>query len=237
MIKLFRRFRLKMIKENRTSRYLLYAFGEILLVMIGILLALQVNNWNTQRNVKIEERTSYGNIKRQINDDKSVIQGNIDYNNLYMEQFEFASQIIDANDRSRMDTLGFTAFNLVKYSDFNRNGNIYETLVNSGEIKLLNSNEIKDGIQRLEETYIYMNRMEKIHFDAIMLGVVSELHTILKFSDRSVQKPERLYSYEFQNQILTFIGIMEEKDEIYLRAIKEINSITTLIDNELNSDI
>ena len=46
MINLFRKTRQKLIKENRVSKYLLYAIGEILLVMIGILMALQVNNWN-----------------------------------------------------------------------------------------------------------------------------------------------------------------------------------------------
>jgi hypothetical protein len=46
MIKFFRKIRQKMLTENKFSNYLLYAFGEILLVVIGILIALQINNWN-----------------------------------------------------------------------------------------------------------------------------------------------------------------------------------------------
>ena len=53
MIKFFRQFRQRMIKENRISKYLLYAIGEIVLVMIGILLALQVNTWNEARKQNI----------------------------------------------------------------------------------------------------------------------------------------------------------------------------------------
>ena len=49
MIKFFRHIRRKLLSESRFSRYLLYAIGEIALVMIGILLALQVNNWNEHR--------------------------------------------------------------------------------------------------------------------------------------------------------------------------------------------
>lgn len=49
MINFFRRIRKKLLSENKFSKYLLYAIGEIALVMIGILLALQVNNWNEQR--------------------------------------------------------------------------------------------------------------------------------------------------------------------------------------------
>ena len=54
MIKFFRKIRQKLIAENRVTKYLLYAIGEIVLVMIGILLALQVNNWNENR--KAEEK-------------------------------------------------------------------------------------------------------------------------------------------------------------------------------------
>ncbi len=49
MIKFFRKIRQNLIMENKTSKYLKYAIGEIVLVMIGILLALQVNNWNEAR--------------------------------------------------------------------------------------------------------------------------------------------------------------------------------------------
>ena len=49
MINFFRKIRQRLLAENRFSRYLLYSIGEIVLVMIGILMALQVNNWNEER--------------------------------------------------------------------------------------------------------------------------------------------------------------------------------------------
>ena len=49
MIKFFRKIRQKMLTENKFSKYLIYAIGEIALVMIGILLALQVSTWNEQK--------------------------------------------------------------------------------------------------------------------------------------------------------------------------------------------
>jgi hypothetical protein len=48
MIKFFRKIRQKLLSENKFSKYLIYAIGEILLVVIGILIALQINNWNEQ---------------------------------------------------------------------------------------------------------------------------------------------------------------------------------------------
>ncbi|OIQ36862.1 MAG: hypothetical protein BM563_09875 [Bacteroidetes bacterium MedPE-SWsnd-G1] len=52
MIKFFRKIRQNLLMENKTGKYLKYAIGEIILVVIGILIALQVNNWNEQRKIK-----------------------------------------------------------------------------------------------------------------------------------------------------------------------------------------
>jgi len=49
MIKFFRKIRQQLLKEGKTTNYLKYAVGEIVLVVIGILIALQINNWNSER--------------------------------------------------------------------------------------------------------------------------------------------------------------------------------------------
>jgi hypothetical protein len=54
------------MEENKTRRYLLYAIGEIALVMIGILLALQVNNWNEQRKAKIKSISYHERILEDL---------------------------------------------------------------------------------------------------------------------------------------------------------------------------
>ena len=56
MIKLFRKFRQNLIFEGKNGRYLKYAFGEVILVVIGILIALQINNWNDNRKDRIIEK-------------------------------------------------------------------------------------------------------------------------------------------------------------------------------------
>jgi len=76
--------------------------------------------------------------------------------------------------------------------------------------------------------------MENIHYDAMMKYVIQAVTPVLKFSYASVQKPEQLYTYEFQNLVLSLIQIMTEKDEVYNEALDEIDSITKLINNELN---
>jgi len=56
MIKFFRQIRQQLVKENKTTKYLLYAIGEIILVVIGILIALSINNWNDLRKDRAHEK-------------------------------------------------------------------------------------------------------------------------------------------------------------------------------------
>ena len=74
MIKFFRKLRQKLLAENKFSKYLLYAIGEIILVVIGILIALQINNANTYRK---ETHTLHGylrSIKNNVESDKQQIK-------------------------------------------------------------------------------------------------------------------------------------------------------------------
>nr|WP_262916383.1 DUF6090 family protein [Aestuariivivens sediminis] len=67
MIKFFRKIRQNMIKENRVSKYFLYAVGEIVLVVIGILIALQINNKKEEINNRIVEQSILNNLKEDFN--------------------------------------------------------------------------------------------------------------------------------------------------------------------------
>ncbi len=68
MIKFFRNIRRRLLRENRFTRYLIYAIGEIILVVIGILIALQINNWNENRKADIRERQLLENIHIEFQD-------------------------------------------------------------------------------------------------------------------------------------------------------------------------
>ena len=73
-MKLFRRVRQRLIKEGNLKKYLFYAVGEILLVMIGISLAFQVNKWSNNKTKKNTEIRYYETIRDQIIEDKVIIQ-------------------------------------------------------------------------------------------------------------------------------------------------------------------
>ncbi len=232
MISFFRRIRQSLLAENKTARYLKYAVGEIVLVVIGILIALQINNWNEGRNLAGAERKHYENIRRQLSEDLVLLKNNIDFNQHYAEQYEYAIGQLALNDRSHLDSLGQIAINLLEFSDFHQESNIYAALVSSGEIRLLNNQEIVNGLQRLEEIYIYVNRIESAHFE-IIKAFYPDLEKIVRFKPLQVVKVDEFYDYAFQNHFVIVLDIMAEKDEVYKKAVAEIVGILALIQDEL----
>lgn len=102
-------------------------------------MAFQVNNWNEYIIRRNSEIRYYENVRDQIADDKELIEGQMEFNDHFMAQFKYAIKIIEANDRTKRDTLGVIIRNLSQYSDFDKQANIYETMVNSGQIKILQS--------------------------------------------------------------------------------------------------
>jgi hypothetical protein len=73
MIKFFRRIRQQLLSENKFSRYGFYAIGEIILVVIGILIALQINNWNENRKHAIAEKDFFKSINNDLKQDLEFI--------------------------------------------------------------------------------------------------------------------------------------------------------------------
>ncbi len=114
MIKFFRKVRQKMLTENKFSKYLLYAIGEIILVVVGILIALQINNWNEGNKQKALMITNIKSIAQDIQMDIYDIQkANKSLNN----QIVAAKSIIpimESKDKFIADSLKF----IMTFNDF-----------------------------------------------------------------------------------------------------------------------
>ena len=222
------------MSEGKVRNYFFYAIGEILLVVIGILIALSINNWNNEQELRKAEKQVYRNILKKITADKHDLEGNVDYNNNYMARYQQANEIIEQNDRTRIDELSMRLIELYKYSDLDVNENIYQNLVNSGDLKLLKNDSVIWNMQQLEELYKYANRMENIHWQVIMRNVGPGLMDNIHISDGQVERPDELYSFQAQNLIFAMTSIMKEKDTVYYLTIEQIDKISDLINLELD---
>jgi hypothetical protein len=94
MIKFFRKIRQKLLSENRFSKYLIYAVGEIVLVMIGILLALQVNNWNEHQKEQKILNASLSSLKLNLREDIKNLNDQIQYNQTILKAVDFSFRLI-----------------------------------------------------------------------------------------------------------------------------------------------
>lgn len=205
MLKLFNRSRKKQIKGNRLSKYMVYAVGELVLLVFGILIALQIDNWNSGRIERNLENKSYENIKCQLMDDQNELKKIKETNSYFSGLYKHANKIILSEPKQKTDSLAIFIMGLSQYSDFYRSGNIYETLVNRGEIRLLKNAAILSRLQQLEMTYTHLNKLEEIHWEIIINELSAELRGIINYATLEIIKPEKLFSVEIQNFIIESI--------------------------------
>ncbi|MGB5237687.1 MAG: DUF6090 family protein [Flavobacteriaceae bacterium] len=242
MIHFFRRIRKQLLNNKKLSTYALYAIGEVFLVVIGILIALQINNWNNHRIERQEETRTYQNIKSQISEDRKELLEIQAFNRMTLGQLEHANRLISNKNRRAIDTLAYLVMMMSQYSDFNGNGNIYETLVNSGDLKLLKNDEIPMRIKKLENTYNRINHLEDLNWSIIIEELSKELRGVLnyesfeRFEPDRIIKPNKLYSPELQNIIYEVRYLSMGKDTIYEKAIKEIDGLEEIISTEIGDN-
>lgn len=150
MIKFFRKIRQKLLVENKLSKYLLYAIGEIVLVVIGILIALQINNWNEGKKElgksleimqEIRENLEFNNeeFKQEIKEEESVIN---------------SIDIVRENLKMNMgynDSLGFHFTNAAYWPSFVKKSSGYEALKSNG-VEIIKTTELRKAIIDLYES-------------------------------------------------------------------------------------
>jgi len=153
MINFFRKIRQQLLTENKFSKYFLYAIGEIFLVVIGILIALQINNWNDYRKDRIEEKNLYKTLIRSLNNDlidvrdKSVILDSaISAQRIFITNNSFesiSSKYPFSEIRDLVIRVGQTSKSFVP------NISIYNKIMQNNQIDLIQSDALQMQIMAL----------------------------------------------------------------------------------------
>ncbi len=167
MFKFFRAIRRDLLTRKRFANYSLYALGEVALVVVGILIALQINNANDLRKARELERSYLANIRVDLVDNVARIDrflearsGLLEDAGVIVEQLDGAS-IADVNDFNRR------CVNIYEWDRFVQVNFTVEELVSSGRLSLITNDRIKSFLFRLEAAY-QENKAEEDHlrFDA-----------------------------------------------------------------------
>lgn len=113
MITFFKRIRKKLIEEDNVRKYLLYAIGEILLVVVGILIALQVNNCNEERIAQNISDETITNLRQELIEAKAKLEQTIPFNERILDESEMY-----LNDSLNMDSLDISAGRVFYFTNF-----------------------------------------------------------------------------------------------------------------------
>lgn len=109
MLRFFRQLRQRLLTENKTRKYLLYAVGEILLVVIGILIALQIDTWNENRKTTDAEHELLLSLKKELITNRALLVEAISYTSQSMSGMRQVVEIYQsgylAYEPSQLDSL------------------------------------------------------------------------------------------------------------------------------------
>ena len=191
MIKFFRKIRQNLLKENKTGKYVKYAIGEIVLVVIGILIALQVNNWNNERIESIRADEFVEKVSIQIDNNLSKVTQYIDRFSSQYEQTLALVSIIGTSDTINIDSKIDSLVEL-NWSDYHLNINMNTLLEgkDNGDFKLISSKELRQHLYDLINLNDQIKERERISNEDLNILFVPYL--IKHFNSRNASSDELL---------------------------------------------
>lgn len=149
MLRFFRLLRKKFLEEGHIRKYFWYYLGEISLVMIGILLALQVNNWNNSR---IEEQESNHAMERLLEDlyeEVAILRTTYEYLNTVLDYAEAAMDIYESgsiDDRKTADQFLTNLYQASQIQESVQSNFTYLEIISSGKLDLIYNEDIRTSL-------------------------------------------------------------------------------------------
>jgi len=224
MIKVFRKNRLSMITKNKFGAYLAYATGEIILVIVGILIALAINDHSNSKK-KLELRNSYiiqlhdeadRNLKKLtlLNDEAAKMLKELDT--------VFKILLYKDYDNPRLST---KFFYLIMSKKFYPVMITYENLKFSGDLKLFDDLNLRNAISETYETFNPIKKLESSEQQTIEAYYENFLMRNVKFRDMGISSDTYEKDIYFENMVLTRMTTLAQNREAYGNAIESLKKL------------
>ena len=193
MIKFFRKIRQKLLTENKFSKYLIYAIGEIILVVIGILIALSINNWNDQKKNAASELIYYHRILEDFELDKQLISELLEKDNKRIDASKEILLDLDSGTKDKNYLLN--KFLLAIRGDVFVPRNVtFKDLISSGNLKLLNDITMKNSLIQYYSELEDKQAQMKQNRDETTKKIFELVNTSIEFGG--------IQEFEYVNQLL-----------------------------------
>ena len=228
MIKFFRKIRQNLLMESKTSKYFKYAIGEIVLVVIGILIALQINTWNENQKKNRIKQTYIKNLVTDFTNDTIQLNENLRINFEYKQNIDSALNFIN-NSTPNIGTI----YHFIKKSTNsglrvinNYNDNTFGILISSGNIDLFSNNLTNElmELNRLQKSEKSVSDGNKNYFFETLNTYQSKYYLPNQinnsFLDTFLWKDKNL-----QDVITQFINMKQQQ----LHTVNRFIELTTLV--------
>jgi hypothetical protein len=175
MIKFFRHIRQSLIMENKTGKYLKYAIGEIVLVVIGILIALQINTWNQQLQNNSKEREYYQKFLDDVLLDEKIIESEI---TATKERLNAANKLaaLLLDDETDLDLIAVQMQRSVNSSTISLKPttNAYDDVKSSGNLNIIRDDALKFKLDRFYSKQVQKMQVIQSNSSLILTRLLRE---------------------------------------------------------------
>ena len=201
MLKFFQKIRYNHMSENKTGKYFKYAIGEIILVVIGILIALQINNWNEERKSQKAKTQYCEQLLEELELDTKAINTQIEKLDRAIKAYN-AYDVIYESPNVPLDTIYSNMKKLPSiYDQTTFNTKTIDVLKSTGDIKLL-SNEIQTLLVTLETLQGLYYKYNDANY-GIYLSSINEtyLMNVLSIERKLVNQDPLAKALDFKNKL------------------------------------
>ncbi len=248
-MKFFRKIRQNLLSEGKTGKYLKYAIGEIVLVVLGILIALQINNWNQNKQLKKEELKTLESLNESIKINIAEFDHILNAQILRNKSLQEVIFIEVSNQQLvYLDSLITTN---VRNHTFDPSTGIYNSMINSGKIGLISNDSLKNRISKLydsvkdyqevedEITEYTKEHLEKYFIDNYNINP-EVLARLRKRTDEEAKRDKASYTKVFNSQKVKnmYILLLNKMSEVITKGENlesEYHSLVTDLENEIKS--
>ncbi len=248
MLKFFRKIRQKLLSESKFSKYLIYAVGEIVLVVIGILIALQINNWNNEVEKRNEEKQIIQNLHVEFTKNREVLNIYIAHHEkIYESTRNIMSLIGEPAEVLGQHNLDSLIANSLDYTEYTPSQSVISDLNSSGRLNLIRSDSLRlyiyewsvlmEGSREGYETLDEINQTLYLPY----LTKNASMKNIDHYSFLAWEKKSKLYNshhklfhdLEFENvvdnqawDLKNYLNSLESLVPIIHRIIKETETLS-----------
>ena len=237
MIKFFRHIRKKLLSENKFSKYLLYAIGEIVLVVIGILIALQINNWNENRKQNIREYAVLEELKQGLEANKNILEKR----KLRFKQLQYRSKKLITHleaKRTYHDSLDTYFAAPVNNLSFGISYASFENLKSQGLDIISNKDLRLDLVKLYEEDFWILKDQETKMANAFTNATLPFTRRHFRPIEGAGYKPNDydkiLNNKEFMNLLYESNFLAQDFFDLCTESIEATTTVIAKFDKELN---